>query len=269
MLRASSFPVRHSVLSVTAASVRVSVLPGETVTPPAVPEESGKQRIESDSLSGKLRRILKKESERNRIGVSLTFLKRLCGNPKDEELLRILTDAPWAEKQYGMYRYTEAGDSEEPPAPPVCEQIPMIAGQLTAPLGPSAPENHDDSVPRRSAGSASKPGRGEEDDGCVQLAMEIPEDGREELRVGTVLKTKGKKRAKNAWASVDFGADFGKADARIPASHLPRDLSGKQVVCAVRFENGKRSVRVQCAETERGAVTIAPAEILRNGDRVE
>lgn len=214
---------------------------------------------ENDPLRETVRNILKKESERNRIGVSATYLKRLTGNPPDSELNRILSDAPWAVRQYGFYRYAD----EEAPAEPVCEQL-RIPGEppreevpTEEPPAKEPPTNPD--PPQKAADPGS--------DGWQQLAMLIPDDEREEMRVGTVLKVK--KRARYLEATVDFGPNLGKAQAKVPAPQDPGSLVGRQVVCGVKMTGGSREVLIKGVRQEPGLVAISPTETVRNGDRVE
>ncbi len=244
----------------------------------SVPDPSDADR----TLEEQVRGVLKKESEHNRIGVSLTYLKRLCGNPPDETLLRILTDAPWVTKQYGLFRYGESEPENAAPVGEACVQIGMEIDGISPAKEEVLPEKGrqlsqdgpeiDAAVlrsPKTGNTAKSKTVRIAEEKPAVQVPLEIPDEGKEELRVGTVMKIKKKKHAASGWAAVDFGADFGKADAGIPIGPATEKLIGKQVVCTVRFREGKRSVRVLSADSDRGAVAVVPAEAVRNGDRVE
>ena len=81
-----------------------------------------------ERLAEKLRDLLRRESKRNRLGVSLTYLKHLSGNPEDARLRRILKTAPWAREQYGLFLFVDAelyGQNAQAPQaelPPVDEK---------------------------------------------------------------------------------------------------------------------------------------------------
>lgn len=214
----------------------------------------------ADRLTETVRRILKKESARNRIGVSATYLKHLTGNPPDDELAAILNSASWAVRQYGFYRFCEDGE----PEPMSCEQLSMVSPSEETPLweeepAPASPP----ALSETGNGEADRTGSGE----WQQLSMSIPDDEREEMRVGTVLRVK--KRARTLSATVDFGSGLGKASVRVPSEQSAEPLVGKQVVCGVRMVGGEREVRLVGIGLESGLVAVSPTEQVRNGDRVE
>ena len=248
---------------------------------PASPEE----KTPESPLSETVRRILKKESERNRIGVSATYLKRLTGNPPDEELTALLNSAPWAVRQYGFYRYAEAEAAEPARTEKTeCVQLTMEVPEGADPAGEvrQAEAGAEKEQPAMTGSPAPAPSSPEtppspespadERGSWQQLSMSIPDDEREEMRVGTVLRVK--RRARSLSATVDFGSGLGKASVRIPAAEEPRENPserwiGQQIVCGVRMVGGSREVRLIGISQETGLVALTPAEQVRNGERVE
>ena len=259
----------------------------------------------NDVLAQRLKRVLERETARNRIGVSVLYLKRLCGNPEDGEIRRILSGAPWASERYGYYRYVrpEAEEdvekhdrqglgaeavrveearpetaSAEAKSAPVCEQLRMDPGECRE--GSSGTAAEDDAEKAGTAGEETPLLREVADpmsptvkkarsggDGWVQMSMEIPDDGREEMRVGTVLKVK--KRARYWSVTVDLGPRYGRAAAKWPSGPEAEGLIGQQVVCGIRNGADGRQIRLVGIGQEGGMVAVEPAERVRNGERVE
>lgn len=94
-------------------------------------------RRENLPLAEHVRFVLKKETARNRLGVSLLYLKHLSGNPDEHILERILTEAEWAKKQFGLYLYAETASepetvTEEPTEPSLEEDSAVIPVEKTA-----------------------------------------------------------------------------------------------------------------------------------------
>jgi|GEM_PF-3122517 len=246
---------------------------------------------ERDPLADRVRVLLERESAGNRIGVSATYLRRLCGNPPDADMRRILEEASWAAERYGFYRYVpvpEESRTEQPPAD--CAQISMLDGEdspgiivpgINAPGMNTPTETAPDEkpgIPQPPAEIAPEPqpdpesravGGPKTSEGCewVQLSIPVPDDGAEELRVGTVLKVR--RRARYLSLTVDFGTTLGKASAKGPIVPEPEKLLGEQVVCGVKMTGGKRDVRVKGIGRETGAVAVVPTERVRDGERVE
>ena len=259
--------------------------------PASEKKSGGKADPERDPLADRVRVLLERESAGNRIGVSATYLRRLCGNPPDTDMRRILGEAPWAAEQYGFYRYVpvrEESRTEQPPAD--CAQISMLDGEdspgmnalsMNAPGEITPDETAPDEnpgipqlpaeiapepqpVPESRAAGGPKTSEGGE---WVQLSIPVPDDGAEELRVGTVLKVR--RRARYLALTVDFGTTLGKASAKGPIVPEPEKLLGEQVVCGVKMTGGKRDVRVKGIGRETGAVAVVPTERVRDGERVE
>lgn len=267
--------------------------------------ESGQ---EDDALALRLKRVLEKETARSRIGVSAVYLKRLCGNPADGEIQRILSDAPWAVQQYGFYRYVGPSDSrpeadepgnvspersgaaetgpaanspaasspmanstQEDERAPVCEQLRMNGGEEFFSASGSAEGGTDrretkTAVPESEPPAVRDKTKGD-GDGWLQMAMAIPEDDREEMRVGTVLKVK--KRARYWALTVDFGAHYGRAAVRWSSGREAEGLVGQQVVCGIRMTASGRAVRLMGIGQEGSMIPVEPAERVNNGERVE
>ena len=222
-----------------------------------------------DPLAERIRVLLERESAGNRIGVSATYLRRLCGNPPDTELRRILEEAPWAAMQYGFFRYV-AVPEERPDTPADCAQISMLDGEEGADglSGTPEPDAELPPDPQPSRDSRETGGTKAAESGTwEQMSIPVPDDGAEELRVGTVRKVR--RRARYLSLTVDFGSSLGKAAAKGPIVPEPEKLVGEQVVCGVRMTGGKRDVRVKSIGQETGAVTVVPAERVRDGERVE
>ncbi len=106
---------------------------------------------ENLSFEERVRLVLKRETARNRFGVSLLWIKHLCGNPDETVLERILTEAEWAGKRYGMYVYvgteSNADTESEPFAQAEAEEQPVSEGMEEAdsvsaepPVEPALPE---------------------------------------------------------------------------------------------------------------------------------
>ena len=276
------------------------LVPEEKREPPRpLPEED-------PALTERLKEILRRESARNRLGVSLTYLKHLSGNPEDARLRRILKTAPWSAEQYGLYRFREAGseaagkpevppDREEKAVPPMqpepaaCEQLALDLGDLMPPPAvPSDAENPEspaglksDTMPKAAAGPETAPG-------WEQLALAVPAAGRTEARIGTVLSVSGKwgkagKAGKSAALRIDLGPELGLRrvnEALLPAPEGPIPLSnalprspesyvGKQVVCAVRFGGSEAApeVLLLAVDADPCAVPLSPTDPVRNGER--
>ena len=263
---------------------------------------------EEDALAQHLRRVLEKETAHSRIGVSAVYLKRLCGNPADGEILRILSGAPWAVQQYGFYRFvapsesspetirreavgTAAAEPEKPPmkthslitgspteiragkSAPVCEQLRMDSG-IDPEERPSDGGREDgaDRAEAKKAVPAPEPSVSREKargdgDGWMQMAMAIPEDDREEMRVGTVMKVK--KRARYFALTVDLGSHYGRAAVKWAAGREEAGLLGQQVVCGIRMTASGREVRLMGIGQEGSMIPVEPAERVNNGERVE
>ncbi len=281
---------------------------------PASVRETRENGQEEDALVLRLRRVLEKETARSRIGVSAVYLKRLCGNPADGEIQRILSDAPWAVQQYGFYRYvppsevsTEAirpaniiqreavgaaaAETEKPavtahslktdsPAEirteeksaPVCEQLRMDGGIDPEERPSIGGEDGADRAETKKAVPAPEPSASREKakgegNGWIQMTMAVPEDDREEMRVGTVLKVK--KRARYWAVTVDFGSHYGRAAAKWSAGREAEGLLGQQVVCGIRMTASGREVRLMGIGQEGSMIPVEPAERVNNGERVE
>ena len=105
---------------------------------------------ENLSFEERVRLVSKRETARNRFGVSLLWMKHLCGNPDETVLERILNEAEWAGKQYGMYVYVGESESETEPEPfaqAEVEEQPVSEGMDEAdsvsaelPVEPALPE---------------------------------------------------------------------------------------------------------------------------------
>ena len=238
---------------------------------------------EDPAFTERLKELLRRESARNRLGVSLTYLKHLCGNPNDARLRRILKTAPWSAEQYGLYRFREAGedlpvkpevqpDREEKAIPPgqpephipdpaACEQLALDLGDLMPP--PAAPSDTETPAEPKPEPIIKAEAAPETAPGWEQLALAVPAAGRTEARIGTVLSVSGKwgkagKAGKSAALRIDLGPELGLRrvkEALLPAPEGPIPLSnalprspesyvGKQVVCAVRFSGSEAAPEI-------------------------
>ena len=260
----TGFVTRETVIAeiLRAAPFSREIAPGRFVMAdapeeaPAEVRQAARSIVSTDGPEEELvKRALERETRRNRVGVSVAYLRHLCGNPDPASLGALLDTAPWAAKQFGFYRYIEeqTAPAEEDAQIPL---DPTLIPRMAEPEPIPAPEP--ETIPQRTA------------ERFEQLSFAIPEKAREETRVGTVQRAKENKRAKTTALTVDFGRDIGVIKARVPANGLPggESLAGRQVVCRMTFDNDGCAIRILGVESEGGTVPLVPSEQVKNGDRV-
>ena len=281
---ATGFITREAVIVqiLRAADWAREVSPGRFVSaeaaakdgPGAESRPAGKESsAPEEAFAAHVKRALERETGRSRMGVSASYLRHLCGNPNLGSLQSLLDGAPWALKQFGLYRYAAEAGEESPPAAEEDAQIPLdptlmprrAERSAEAPPGEAeAPPSEAEPPPARTV--SSEPPRHLE-----QLSFLPPEREREELRIGTLLYARENRRGKTTAVAVDFGRDVGVKKARVPSAEMPagEPLAGRQVVCRMTYADDALRLRILRTDSEEGAAAIVPAGQVRNGDRVK
>ncbi len=277
---ATGFITREAVIVqiLRAADWAREVSPGRFVSaeaaakdgPGAESRPAGKESsAPEEAFAAHVKRALERETGRSRMGVSASYLRHLCGNPNLGSLQSLLDGAPWALKQFGLYRYAAEAGEESPPAAEEDAQIPLDPALMPrrAERSAEAPPSEAEAPPARTV-SAEPPRHLE------QLSFLPPEREREELRIGTLLYARENRREKTTAVAVDFGRDLGVKKARIPTAEAPAApaggaLVGRQVVCRMTYADDAMRLCILTADSEEGAVAIVPAGQVGNGDRVK
>ena len=266
---ATGFITREAVIAeiLRAADWSREIAPGRFVSAEERAEErtaaqtrssSRGSRTADDPFVSLLKRALERETSRNRLGVSAAYLRHFCGNPDPAALGELLDGAPWAVKQFGLYRYAGEPGPDSPSASGENAQLPLDPALTPQRAEPA----ESDAGPSRMKSTEAPR--------FEQLSFLPPEREREEVRVGTLLYARENRREKTTAFAVDFGHDIGVKKARVPTADMPagEPLAGRQVVCRMTYADGELALRILTTDSEDGAAAVIPAVQVANGDRV-